>query len=362
MIKVLVVDDSPFMRLALTKILESDKEIQVVGTAGDGLDCLEKVKKLAPDVVALDIKMPKLDGLKTLQRIMAEHPTPVVMISSLTREGAKESFEALDLGAVDFAPKPSGEISSNIGKQKNEIIQKIKWASHAKLGPPRTGRMKEEIDHPHPAVPSPIQKPVSPPPVKRPLGPGRLKAIAIGVSTGGPKSLLEILPRIGPDLPVPIFIAQHMPHGFTASFAKRLNDCSSFPVKEVENNETVRDGVAYLAAGGFHMMLVRHGTNRVAVKLTQPQGDLIYIPSVDVLFNSAAEVYEGHLLGILLTGMGHDGVQGMENIKRSGGTTIAEDESTCVIFGMPKGAIEKGVADFILPSTKIADKIVELIL
>lgn len=362
MIKVLVVDDSPFMRQELTKILESDPEIQVVGTARGGLDCLNKVKELGPDVVALEIRIPKLDGLKTLQKIMAEKPTPVVVISSLTRKGTRDSFEAVDLGAVDFVAKPSGDTSLDIDRQKDEIIRKIKGARHAKLG--RLGpaeKTGKKNDFPG-FSPSHGPKPASLSPVRRSPRPGHLKAVVIGVSTGGPKTLLEVLPKIGFIPPVPLFIAQHMPKGFTASFAKRLNDCCPFPVKEVENNETVQDGVAYLAAGGSHLMLTRQDPDRVVAKLTQPQGDPMYTPSVDLLFNSAVEVYQGNVLGVLLTGMGHDGVMGMENIKRHGGTTIAEDESTCIIFGMPKEAIEKGVADFVLPSNKIAEKIVELIL
>lgn len=350
-IRVLVADDSAFMRRQLTQIIESDPELTVVGIARTGQEAVEKARELQPDVVTLDINMPVMDGLTALTYIMMEHPTPCLVISSLTQEGALTTFEALELGAVDFVAKPSGTISVDIDRQAQEITNKIRAVARAKMrgGRFRTQRAptKRQERAPQAVLASRLSLPV----------------VGIGVSTGGPQTLLEILPSLPADLGAPVLIVQHMPAGFTNAFAKRLDEACRIRVKEAESNDPLIPGQAYLAPGGYQMTVVQSilGRGPVINLSDRPRG-LTFCPSVDVLFESLAKLFGPRAICVLLTGMGDDGAKGMVQVRQAGGTTIAESEETAVVFGMPREAIQRGGAEIVAPSHQVADQVVKSIL
>lgn len=344
MIKVLVVDDSVFMRKLLGDLFAGEADFTVIDTARNGKDALDKVKRLKPDLITLDIEMPVVDGLKALELIMAECPTPVVMISSLTQAGAVATLRALELGAVDFVAKTAGPIS-NISEIKTEILKKCRSAVRANVAQ----LAKREIAST--ALPQP-QVVYS--------APGKLteeRIVAIGTSTGGPRALQEVITKIPGNIPCGIVIVQHMPPAFTKSLADRLNSLSSVTVKEAEHNDVVRPGLVLIAPGDYHMLLEREA-GKVVVKLNQapPLGG--HRPAVDPMMESVARIFGSNAIGVILTGMGHDGAKGMQAIKRQNGRTIAEDQSTSVVFGMPKSAIELGVVDKVAPITGIAAEII----
>ncbi len=342
-IKVLIIDDSAFMRLALKKILTQNPNIEVY-TARNGIDGLEKLKNIKPDVVTLDIEMPVMNGIETLKHIMKENPTPVIMISSYTQEGLDITMQCLQLGAVDFIGKPSGEISLDIDIKEKEIINKVIAAANVKLSKFLNNRKERSID------------------IKRNFKTSRISVVCIGTSTGGPRTLMDIIPYIPSDINVPIFIVQHMPPRFTKSLANRLNSMSKLNVKEAEDNEDIKVNNVYIAPGDWHLTIKEKILNKkYSIHLTKEPSNLLFRPSVNVLFFSAAKVFNSRVLAVLLTGMGRDGADGMREIKRRGGITIAEDESTAVIFGMPAAAIEEGSADYILPSYKIASAIKKIV-
>ncbi len=344
-IRVLVVDDSALMRKVITDMLSEDPEIEVIGTARDGYDAIEKIHKLKPDVVTLDIEMPRLDGLNTLGYIMSEIPLPVIMLSSYTREGAEATLKALDYGAFDFVPKPSGPISLDIRRVKEELIAKIKAAYRADLSRlkfllPRHERKAEKAEK---------------------LVPTKVRAVvAIGSSTGGPRALQEVIPKLPSDIKAAILVVQHMPKGFTRSLAERLNSLSSIDVKEASENDILKEGLALVAPGDYHMTVRRDG-DEVVIKLNQDPPLWGVRPSADIMMLSVAEVFRSKVVGVVLTGMGRDGANGLKKIKEYGGITIAEDKSTCVVFGMPKVAIEEGAAQVVAPIHEIADRILEAI-
>ena len=346
-ITVVVADDSALMRKKIKEILESDRTIQVVAAARNGKDAVELVHQHEPDVVTLDINMPVMDGITALQMIMMESPRPVVMLSSLTREGAMTTFECIELGAVDFIGKPSGTISVDIDQQAQEIITKVKQAAASKAG-------------------SKLRKKAAPPALRRRVsithGDVATRVIAIGVSTGGPKTIMEIVPYLPADLDAAVVIVQHMPETFTGPFASRINAASAIEVKEAASGDILAPGHGYLARGGKHMVFAKraNGAGAMVRYVTQPI-DVPHIPSVDVMFNSVVDMFTSNAIGVLLTGMGADGADGMVQIRQAGGQTIAEAESTCVVFGMPARAIERGGADVVLPCYDIAGKIVELL-
>ena len=349
-IRVLVVDDSALMRKMMKKILESDPHIEVVGTARDGEDGVEKARQIQPDVVTMDVNMPGMDGITALQIIVDEGICPVVMVSSLTQEGAAVTFEALELGAFDYVPKPGGTISPNLERVSHEIIEKVKAASKAGV----LNRLKRRLQR--------TKKPsIEKKEIKREFLDGEVtKAVAIGISTGGPKTLLEVIPELPEDLDAAIFIVQHMPENFTASFANRLNQHSQISVKEANAGENVKNANGYLGKGGYHLLL-RAKTNGDKVIRLSKKPETLFIPSVDVMMDSVLNIFGNKVVGVLMTGMGDDGVKGMLNIKRSGGITIAESEDTAIVFGMPKAAIEMGAADVVVPSYEIAKEIVKAI-
>ncbi len=340
-IRVLVVDDSAFMRNALTKMIASDHEFHVVGTARDGVEAVDKVISLRPDIVTLDVEMPRMNGLEALRLIMDKNPVPVVMVSSLTTEGAETTLEALDIGAVDFIPKNLSDISGDILKIKENLLRKLKILGRLK---PRLKKRSISRDLP---------------PLKiRHTGERRISVVAIGSSTGGPRALQEILPKLPENFPVPILVAQHMPKNFTGPFAERLNQLSRITVKEAEDGEPIEPGKALIAPGGRHIGVSRGKALKVQVRVMPDNGESIYKPSVDILLKEVSRVYPGRVLGVILTGMGHDGLEGIKEMKKEGGRTIAESEETCVVYGMPKSVVEAGLADKVLPINEIAGEII----
>lgn len=351
-IKVLIVDDSAFMRNALSSMLTSDPEIKIVGTARDGIEAIEKVASLKPDVVTMDVEMPRMDGITALKHIMEKTPVPVIMVSSLTVDGAKVTLDALDLGAMDFIPKNLSDLSINIVKIREMLIDKIKQI--AKRGVPKRLIQK-------PATSS--AKATEPPPVipMRITGERKAGILAIGTSTGGPKALQDIIPKLPKNFPVPIVIAQHMPPNFTGPFAERLNQLSQIEVKEAKDGDMLKPGVAYIAPGKGHMRVKRLRGIEVGVTISENKEDFIYRPSVDALMSSVAEVYPGRALGVILTGMGNDGLKGMMQMKKTGSRIFAQNEETCVVYGMPKAVVDAGIADKVLSIDEMAGEIINAV-
>lgn len=346
MIRVLVVDDSAFMRRQISAIVEGASDMIVAGTARDGGEAVRKVSELQPDVVTLDINMPGISGLTALATIMMTRPTPCLMVSSLTQEGAQATFEALSLGAVDFVAKASGAVSLDIERHTGEIVEKVRMAARARLRPRAGGDLRRVTRLPH--------------------GPGAAKGppadsamtVAIGVSTGGPQTLMEILPLLPEDFPAPVLIVQHMPPLFTASLARRLDDHSALSVKEAADMEPLRPGCAYLAPGGSHLTVTQRTSDlHFCAHLSALPTGTQFCPSVDVLFDSVATICRDRAVGVLLTGMGSDGANGMVQIRGAGGITIAESEESAVVFGMPREAIARGGAAIVAPCTQIAMQI-----
>jgi len=345
MIKVLIIDDSSFMRQELTRIISDDPEIEVIGTAFDGVNALKKLETLKPDVITLDIEMPQMDGLTFLKHIMISNPIPVVVISSLTQRGAEVTLEALRLGAIDIIPKPSGTISLDIKKQQAEIIEKIKAAN--KVDCTKIKKVSRQVvlnkqENTGSNLSGAICKHI----------------VAIGVSTGGPQTLLHIIPKLPADLPAAVLIVQHMPPVFTKSFAERLNILSDMSVKEAEHKDKILAGNIYVAPGDFHMTVNKSGTH---IEINKEPANTLHRPSVDVMMLSVASVFGRNTTGVILTGMGKDGAQGLKVIHDKGGKTIAESENTAVVYGMPREAARLGAADFMLDNDKIAHKIVEIV-
>jgi two-component system chemotaxis response regulator CheB len=346
MVKVLIVDDSAFMRNTLSSMMSDDPEIQVIGIARDGIEAVEKVAQLKPDIVTMDIEMPRMNGIEALKQIMSKNPVPVLMVSSLTTDGAKITLEALELGAVDFIPKNLSDLSVNIVNIKESLIDKIKKIG--KRGLPLIKR-KSSL------------KPLQMPKTDDYTSHRRINIVAIGSSTGGPRALQNIICSLPKDFPVPILIAQHMPPVFTGPFAERLDQLSAVEVKEAEHGETIKKGVVYIAPGRGHMSIVRKKITETTISISENNGKYIYKPSVDELMLSVVECFSGHVLGVILTGLGHDGLNGMKGIKNAGGKTIAESEKTCVVYGMPKAVVESGIADKVVPVDEIAGEIINTV-
>lgn len=346
-ITVLIVDDSAFMRKSLSLMLESDSGISVVGTARNGQEGVELANKLRPDVITLDIEMPIMDGLTALKKIMTECPTSVIMVSSLTTEGAQATLKALELGAIDFIPKEMSFVSVNITKIKDDLISKVKEIARTKLLKARIERIKSISDKPiaRPRVTSYLTD------IPR-IG---YRAIALGISTGGPFTLQKVLPLLSEKINVPIFIVQHMPPKFTKSLADRLNGLCKLNVKEAENGEIVTNGTIYIAPGGMHMKLKGSNSNSVQINISPEPNDTLHRPSVDVMMSSAIDIYGKFTLGIIMTGMGKDGYEAIKKLKSLNGYAIAQDEESCVVYGMPKAIVDAGLADVTLPAEKIPE-------
>ncbi|MHC1599980.1 MAG: protein-glutamate methylesterase/protein-glutamine glutaminase [Candidatus Methanospirareceae archaeon] len=347
-IRVLVVDDSAFMRILVSDMLNTDPGIEVVGVARNGEDGVEKAKTLSPDVITMDVEMPKMNGIEAVKHIMAEKPTPVVMLSGITKRNADVTLEALANGAFDFVTKPSGTLSLDIEKVNEELIAKIKgaYAYAGRVGSTGMKRLHVMTQYKTPVYNTPA------PPVEE----GRIsrRIIVIGSSTGGPKSLDEIFSALPPGIPAGMLVVQHMPPYFTNSLAERLDKHSTVHVREGKEGDVITDGSALVAPGDYHMTV-----NSGKIHLDKGTPVNAIRPSVDVTMQSIAKTYGSNTIGILLTGMGKDGAAGMKAIKEKGGKTIACDENTSVIFGMPKEAIKLGCVDEIVPLYEIADTIMK---
>jgi two-component system chemotaxis response regulator CheB len=350
-VKVLIVDDSAFMRNALSSMLGSDHEIKVIGTARDGVEAVDKVVQLKPDIVTMDVEMPRMDGIEALRLIMAKTPVPVIMVSSLTVEGAQVTLEALDYGAVDFIPKNLSELSINIVKIKEMLIDKVKLIARSNL----SRRMRRTA----PPPPKDTEAPKSLPALS--TGARRISVVAIGTSTGGPRAIQEIIPHLPKEFPVPIVIAQHMPPNFTGPFAERLNQLSQITVKEAQEGDALKPGVALIAPGRGHMRVIRPRGIETIVNISENRDEFIYRPSVDYLMNSIAELFPGRALGVILTGMGNDGAKGLAALKETGGRIFAQNEDSCVVYGMPRAVVEAGIADKILPIEEMAGEIINAV-
>lgn len=354
MIRVLVVDDSAFMRKVLSDVFAGESDFSVVDTARNGQDALEKIKKHKPDVVTMDIEMPIMDGISALEKIMSECPVPIIMVSSLTRDGANATIRALELGAVDFIAKTSGPISSVSGIQA-ELLAKCRAAVKSNLRQITISRSKSVLA---PVTPAPTAKTIQFPPLTATV---TEQIVAIGTSTGGPRALQEILTKLPGNLPCGVIIVQHMPPGFTKSLSERLNALCSLSVKEAEQNDVIRPGLVLIAPGDYHITLERE-VGKTVVKLNQDPPFGGHRPAVDPMMESVAAIYGKNTLGVILTGMGHDGAKGIQLIKKCNGYTIAEDQSTAVVFGMPKSAIELNAVDKIVPLPQVASEIVRVIM
>lgn len=343
--RVLIVDDSALMRQVLTQLLGQDPSIEVIGAAQDPVIARDKIKALNPDVLTLDVEMPRMDGLTFLEKLMRGHPMPVVMVSSLTERGADTTLRALELGAVDFVTKPKIDVRQGTAQVAQEIISKVKAAARAKV---------------HARVQSTAGSSVSNGLLRTDaLIKSTHKVIAIGASTGGTEALKDVLTCFPPDSPG-VVIVQHMPEKFTQSFAERLNSLCQIKVKEAQDGDSILPGHALLAPGNFHMEVTRSGAN-YGVKVFEAERVNRHRPSVDVLFNSCARVLGRNTVGVILTGMGDDGARGLLAMKQAGARTVAQDEASCVVFGMPKEAIALGGVDEIVPLNKIPATVARLL-
>lgn len=338
-VKVLVVDDSAFARTTISKALKEDPSLEVVGLSKDGIEAVEHVKHLRPDVVTLDVAMPRLDGIQALDRIMSECPTPVVMLSALTGDNTHATIEALERGAVDFFLKPSAISPVGTGVVADDLLKKVKMAAKVPV-----------------SVLTPPFKSLKPPkPTRRRIG-AKDKVIVIGSSTGGPRALASVLPMIAEDIQASFLIVQHMPAGFTKTLASRLDQASVLTVREARDGDRISNGTALVAPGGYHMTVEKSG--RIGLNQDPPVNGVR--PSADVTMRSVAKSFGDIGVGVILTGMGSDGTAGALAMKDAGGKVVAEHESTCTIYGMSRSVIEAGHADVVAPLQKIANEIADL--
>jgi len=344
-IGVLIVDDSAFMRTALSRMVGSDSDLWVVGTASSGADALQKIPSLEPDVITLDVQMPGMDGLATLQRIMAQFPRPVIMVSAVTLKDTEITFDALEAGAFDYVPKQLSSTSLEILHIRGDLIAKIKAAAEKHRSSGHAALQKK----PSRAVGLRTLETARVPPA----------LIALGISTGGPKALQDILPSLPHDLSVPILVVQHMPAGFTAPFAKRLDNLCAVSIREATHRELIQPGVVYIGPAGSHVTVDRLSSSRTAICLSDtPEGQL-HMPSVDVMMQSVATAFRSSAMGIIMTGMGADGALGMSAIHREGGLTIGQDEPSCAVYGMPRVCAEMGILDRVVPLSQITNEILQ---
>lgn len=340
MVRVLVIDDSALIRRLLGELLEQAGDIEVVATARDPYDAREKIKRLDPDVLTLDVEMPRMDGLTFLRNLMRLRPMPVVMVSSLTEDGAEETLEALALGAVDFVTKPRGDTAQGLEAYADELIGKVRAAARARVRPLGEGGGGQ------------------------PLRPPRRRAaeriVAIGASTGGTVAIQRVLEALPANAP-PVLVTQHMPPGFSAAFAERLDGLCAVSVHEAKDGQRVLPGHAYIAPGGtYHLELVRDGS-RYQCRLSDAEPVNRHRPSVDVLFDTVAAAAGPSAVGVLLTGMGNDGAAGLARLQAAGAPTIAQDEASSVVWGMPGAAVKAGAADRVLPLAEIAGAVLEAV-
>ncbi len=346
-IRALVVDDSAYNRMVISQMLESGAAIEVAGTATDGVDAIAKTLRLNPDVITLDLEMPGMDGFTFLRWLMKEQPTPVLVISS--RSDSQSVFRALELGAVDFLAKPEARISRSIEGIRDELVSKVQAVLHLEMAKVRSAI---DLASREAAVPGARKEKET----VAAHGPRDVEIVAIASSTGGPSAIQAILTSLPPDLGSAIVISQHMPAGFTKSFAERLNKLAAIPVSEAGSGDRIRPGAALIAPGGSHLLVKKEGPGLVAELAPHAPADK-YVPSADRMMASAAEACGPAVLGVVLTGMGNDGVEGITIIKKRSGQVLAESEESAVIFGMPQEAIRTGMVDKVLPLGRMAEEI-----
>lgn len=341
--RVLVVDDSAFMRIALTRMINCEPDLEAIASASSGSQALEQIAELNPDVVTLDVCMPGLDGLATLRCIMSNFPRPVIIVSTASEKGAETTLSALSAGAFDYVPKNLDPTSLDITHIQPDLIARIRAAARPRAALPDYHKPPRSVDYKMLRTPSAAPE-----------------VVAIGVSTGGPKALEQILPRFPHDLPVPILIVQHMPVGFTAPFAERLNDLCSIGVRQPVQGEVVQPGTAYIAPAGLHMKVMRRAPDsKLKIWLTSQPENALHTPSIDILMKSVAEVCHNRAVGVIMTGMGSDGAEGISAIFHSGGVTVGQDEATCAVFGMPKVCSELGILSRMVPLFDIPRQIIQ---
>jgi two-component system chemotaxis response regulator CheB len=326
-------------------MVASDADLKVVGTAASGTEALQKVASLDPDVITLDVEMPGINGLETLRRIMAQFPRPVIMVSSATVHEAEITLDTLEAGAFDYVPKHLSATSLDIDHIREDLVAKIKAAGERQTAkdyfdlqrkPPRAVQLRvRQSSRLSPSI------------------------VAIGISTGGPKALQDIFPALPKDLPVPIVVVQHMPPGFTATFAERLNKLCAISIREASDRENVQPGVVYIAPAGSHIMVERPTSSQTVIRLSDRPGNQAHIPSIDVMMQSVADAFGSLAMGIIMTGMGSDGARGMEAIHRAGGLTVGQDEMSCAVYGMPRVCAEMGILDRVVPLLQIPDEILQ---
>jgi len=359
-IKVLIVDDSAFMRKLIQDFLTEDSRISVIGTARNGEEALKKLKELKPDVITLDVEMPVMNGLDALNKIMKEHPVPVVMLSSTTKQGAENTILAIQYGAVDFITKPSGSISLDLHKVKMELIEKVVFASKANIK-----LLSSTSIHEKNTVKSPIEyskmEPESNFHNSSLLKKYSKKIVCIGTSTGGPRALQHVITKLPRTIDAPVLVVQHMPAGFTKSLAVRLDSLSDVHVKEAENGDVLEKGTVYIAPGGFHLTVKTIGMND-CIQLEQSPLRNGHRPAVDVMFESVSTLRNVLKIAVIMTGMGSDGTQGLIKMKENGSVlAIAESEETSIVFGMPKAAIATKLVDEIKNVDLIAETILKYV-
>lgn len=353
-IKIIVVDDSAFMRKAISDMIESEKNFEVIAKLRDGKELIEKVDKYNPDLITLDLHMRELDGLATLKELKKLGKSyPIIMLSSATTEGSELTLECLDNGAISFITKPSGSISLDIAKVQEDLIEEIKSiTSNIK-----SRRVSSFFSNRSRNLNSITEKNINEENTSFNLKNKKIDAVLIGASTGGPKALQEVLTKLPYNLGVPVLVVQHMPEGFTKVFAERLNKICNMKVVEAEEGMSINKDTIYIAKGGYHMTVAANST----IHLNEEPPIWGVRPAVDKLFDSAVKVYKSNILSIILTGMGKDGAGGTIRVKDSGGVTISEDKSTCTIYGMPKAAFETGKVDLVVPLDQMASKIVNIV-
>lgn len=355
-VRVLIVDDSPFLRASLKKILGRDPEIEVVDVARDGLEAIKKLQTLKPDVITMDIEMPVMNGIQALEEIMRWSPIPVIVLSAVTTDGAKLTIKALELGAVEVVAKPSGKVGDDLVALADDILFKVKNVAGIELNRnrPALGKIEASALPASPAAGGKI-------PVGR-LVPGQsTNFVGIAASTGGPLALQTVLAILPRDFPVPVAVVQHMPPGFTSSLAVRLNSLCKISVKEAEDGEVLRAGTVYIGQSGKQFQIRKNGNQLIARITSESPIQTLYKPSADVMFMSLARELGAGVLGVVLTGMGNDGLAGMRELKAKGAFALAESERTCIVYGMPRAIVEAGLSDRIEPLQDIGGAIIECV-
>ncbi|MEK5079669.1 chemotaxis response regulator protein-glutamate methylesterase [Solibacillus sp. FSL W7-1436] len=370
-IKLLVVDDSAFMRKLISDFFSDHRHIEVIGAARNGKDAIKKIEQLKPDVVTMDVEMPEMNGMEALKEIMQKHPLPVIMLSSTTKRGAENTLMAMEYGAVDFVAKPSGSISLDLHKIKNELVHKVEEASKVTVSKLRKPFHKSTAASQLPHQPlnneesklKNMKKPtvkIDVPMKKTDWSKTSKKFILIGTSTGGPRALQEVITKIPANVGAPILIVQHMPAGFTKSLATRLDQLSDIHVKEAEQGDLLQKGTAYIAPGGYHLKLRKIGSSFAVVLDDQEPPRAGHRPSVDVMFEDVSQYQEFDKIAVIMTGMGYDGSKGLVSLKKTGNVmAIAESAETCIVYGMPKAAVETQLVDEVADVDDIAKTIMK---